>query len=303
MDQLERIVVGLDFSREAETLTDGSRAAARQAFWLAARTGARIDLVHSTYRGSEDGPLGYDRARMAEIVDELRNEHADHAEASPLILTEERPWVALTRRVLQNEGDLVVVAKRNHSKRDDRKLGSESMKLIRKCPAPVWVIKPEQHVQHRCVVAANDLSPVGDLATDYGAFIAQASDCDLYVVHAWQVPMELQLGAARTSPRDAAQERQAIAEAAKQHILQMPSVAELGPRSHLFLTCDSPSHAITQLADEKQPDLVVMGTLSRSGIAGMLIGNTAEKLLYQLDSSLLTVKPKDFVCPLEIERS
>ena len=38
-------------------------------------------------------------------------------------------------------------------------------------------------------------------------------------------------------------------------------------------------------------DLVVMGSVARAGIAGMLIGNTAERLLRKLPCSVLVVKP------------
>ena len=43
-----------------------------------------------------------------------------------------------------------------------------------------------------------------------------------------------------------------------------------------------------------------MGTLARSGIAGLLIGNTAENVLSAIDASVLTVKPADFVTPVTI---
>ena len=36
---------------------------------------------------------------------------------------------------------------------------------------------------------------------------------------------------------------------------------------------------IPMLAHEKQVDLIVMGTVCRTGIAGVFIGNTAEKIL------------------------
>ena len=49
----------------------------------------------------------------------------------------------------------------------------------------------------------------------------------------------------------------------------------------------------------EDPDLVVLGAISTGGLAGMLIGSTAEKLIYQLDCSLLVVKPEDFVCPIQ----
>ena len=47
-------------------------------------------------------------------------------------------------------------------------------------------------------------------------------------------------------------------------------------------------------------DLLVMGTVGRSGIPGLLIGNTAEDVLNAVDCSLLAVKPPGFVCPLDL---
>ena len=42
-------------------------------------------------------------------------------------------------------------------------------------------------------------------------------------------------------------------------------------------------------------DLVVMGTVGRSGLSGMLIGNTAERIFRKLPCSVLVVKPDGFV--------
>ena len=48
-------------------------------------------------------------------------------------------------------------------------------------------------------------------------------------------------------------------------------------------------------------DLLVMGTVARSGIPGLVIGNTAERLLPQVPCSLLAVKPAGFESPVTLE--
>jgi hypothetical protein len=55
--------------------------------------------------------------------------------------------------------------------------------------------------------------------------------------------------------------------------------------------------------DRLKSDLVVRGTISRAGIAGLSIGNTAERMLGHLDCSMLTVKATDFVCPVMFGRT
>jgi universal stress protein E len=77
---------------------------------------------------------------------------------------------------------------------------------------------------------------------------------------------------------------------------QLPESLREAAELHVGLT--SPSNAILACVDRLNPDLVVMGTISRAGIAGLSVGNTAERMLGHLDCSLLTVKPADFVCPV-----
>jgi len=47
-------------------------------------------------------------------------------------------------------------------------------------------------------------------------------------------------------------------------------------------------------------DLIVMGTLSRTGIPGYFIGNTSESILSQVNCSVLTMKPPGFVSPVTL---
>jgi nucleotide-binding universal stress UspA family protein len=51
---------------------------------------------------------------------------------------------------------------------------------------------------------------------------------------------------------------------------------------------------IPWLAAELRADLVVMGTTARTGLAGLIIGNTAEVILEKLLCSVLVIKPPGF---------
>jgi hypothetical protein len=54
-----------------------------------------------------------------------------------------------------------------------------------------------------------------------------------------------------------------------------------------------PERAIPHFIDRNGIDLVVMGTVARSGIRGLVMGNTAERVLQRLRGSVLAVKPRD----------
>lgn len=56
-----------------------------------------------------------------------------------------------------------------------------------------------------------------------------------------------------------------------------------------------------QKVDELNGAILVMGTVGRTGIPGLVIGNTAEAILNQVHCSILAVKPPDFVSPVSEE--
>ena len=57
---------------------------------------------------------------------------------------------------------------------------------------------------------------------------------------------------------------------------------------------------IPTLTKDMRIELILMGTVSRTGIAGFFIGNTAERVLQQEDCSVLTVKPAGFVTTVKL---
>jgi universal stress protein E len=58
---------------------------------------------------------------------------------------------------------------------------------------------------------------------------------------------------------------------------------------------------INNLAAKKQVDLILMGTVCRTGMTDFFIGNRVENVLQQVVYSMLTVKPEGFVSPFLLE--
>jgi nucleotide-binding universal stress UspA family protein len=58
---------------------------------------------------------------------------------------------------------------------------------------------------------------------------------------------------------------------------------------------------IPALAKRIEADLVVMGTVARTGVPGFIMGNTAETILNQIDCSVLAIKPPGFITPVTLE--
>ena len=60
-------------------------------------------------------------------------------------------------------------------------------------------------------------------------------------------------------------------------------------------------YVVPELARELAVDLVVMGTVARTGIDGFFMGNTAESILGELDCSVMTIKPPGFTSPVTLQ--
>ncbi len=61
------------------------------------------------------------------------------------------------------------------------------------------------------------------------------------------------------------------------------------------------AHVVTEAAKRLEADLIVMGTVTRTGIPGLINENAAEDLLADLHCSVLAVKPPDFRTPVTLE--
>jgi universal stress protein E len=228
-------------------------------------------------------------------------------------------WLALIQQVLRGKHDLVVVGRRAGANLGHRLFGSTSMKLLRRCPCPVLVARPPTYASgilgaktHRGpgkevsplnIMVATNLQPPSEQALQLGISLAQQTNAHLHVLHV--VEYELHEVCNIGLP-DAKQERyrekvRENAEAAMQAQLETTDYKSLGERLQVHLAGDVglPDVAIQRFIEAHRIHLLVMGTIGRGGIRGIMIGNTAERLLPEVHCSVLAVKPPDFVCPID----
>ncbi len=69
------------------------------------------------------------------------------------------------------------------------------------------------------------------------------------------------------------------------------------PSSRQYFVGRSPVDAIAEAARKNNSAIVVMGAISRSGYKRLLIGNTAERILDELNCDVMVVKPAKFRVP------
>ena len=202
-------------------------------------------------------------------------------------------------------------------------LGSEDMHLLRKCPCPVLMLKPEQKDSFRKILATvdvnDDLSELDEgrvqeslnqQVLDYSAALSSPELSEMHIGSAWEAYSEdwLRYGAFSHQPEDKVdlyvdQERMECSTKLETLSKQMEGmlgkarVQCLQPRSHLVK--GKASKEIPLMVERYDIDLIVMGTVGRVGIPGLIIGNTAESILEQTKCSVLAIKPEGFKTPVE----
>lgn len=215
------------------------------------------------------------------------------------------PFIEVIRDVQANARDLVVMTADGRRGLRHRLLGSAASHLVRKCPVPVLIVKPGKRGRFQHVAVAVDAGTTAGPHTalnqrllELGAEVAKREDGELHVVHAWQLLGEAMLrGRGGLSEGDVAEAlaREAATRRATLEPLLRP-YDDLHPGLHLLK--GRAEDVVPRFVERHHIDLLVMGTVSRTGIAGFIIGNTAERILDAVQCSLLVAKPEGFVSPV-----
>lgn len=209
------------------------------------------------------------------------------------------------RDVLQQRRDLVIMTAEGKGGLKERLFGSLSTRLMRKCPVPLLIMRPGRRKRFHNILAAIDPEVTGSVRDSLNSTILELAsslslreDARLHVVHAWSLYGEslvrsrggLLIEDLNRVAREAGVKRRRLVE----EFLARHRISA----DHLHLVKGEAAKIIPQLADKLGIDLLIMGTVCRTGIPGFIMGNTAESVLDGVNCSVLVVKPEGFVSPV-----
>lgn len=216
------------------------------------------------------------------------------------------PFVEVIRAVLRNGYDLVIKPARPPEGLSERIFGSTDLHLLRKCPCPVWIDRPGETYHYRQVLAAvdpTDEEGIERLVMDLATSLAERESARLAVIHAWALQGESLLRGGR-SPMPPQEVDRLAEEQRLRHKARLEALlADYGmtlDHPQVALVKGNAAQAIREQAEALGADLIVMGTVGRTGIPGFFIGNTAEDVLQTCRTSILAVKPAGFVSPVTL---
>lgn len=216
-------------------------------------------------------------------------------------------FVEIIRRIHRHGHDIVFCSP---SETGRRGLGGSSlvMHLLRKSPIPVWVETPRGDDSADVAVAVGpfdeEVRSLNERLVQMAGSLAAIRSGTLHLIHAWRLDGETMLRRGRI--RQPAAHIDALVEA--EYVAATTNMKYLAERTETFgvpheihLRKGRAGEVITETISDIRPGVVMLGTLSRTGLSGMFIGNTAERVLGVVESSVLAAKPDNFVSPIPPE--
>lgn len=143
------------------------------------------------------------------------------------------------------------------------------------------------------ILLPTDFSDSSKDTMSYACAFAEQFGSELHVLHVLQdlVTMVPEPGLAFPPPGDYMQE---LKESAEKALAEIPDAEWCQGKTVVRETRQGPPFLeIVRYAKENDIDLIVMGTHGRSGLAHVLLGSVAEKVVRKAPCPVLTVRPPE----------
>jgi universal stress protein E len=206
---------------------------------------------------------------------------------------------ALLDHVKHTSAELIVKDTRHRTFARRTVFTNTDWELIRGLSASLLLTKPTAWSQLPSILAAVDPGHEHEKATlldhcilDHAAQLAQRLAGKLHVVHAYpcKVPVAAPIMPGPLLVPSISPDAMAAEHATKLKTLTRLAAEYSLPRANIHLEVGGVRGSICNVASQVHADVVVMGSMSRNGLARAFIGNTAEEVLERLPCDALIVK-------------
>jgi nucleotide-binding universal stress UspA family protein len=176
-------------------------------------------------------------------------------------------------------------------------LGSVAEKVGRHAACPVMLVPPgaapdgqSLPVPFSRIVCAVDFAATSRRAFDLALELAEESDAHLTLLHAIEVPPELQVPMT-IDEVDVTAARAAAEAEALQHLRELvPGEARTYCKVHTDVREGRADRLIVEAAAERQADLIVMGVADHNALDRLLFGDSTHAVLRSARCPVLTVR-------------
>jgi universal stress protein E len=280
---MKRIIAATDFSTRAHR-------AIRRAAVLARQSGAELTLLHIV----DEEPEALAALEIAESRKILEEQIVSIPELREIrcqpTVAVGAPHDAIMKAAAAADANLIVMGSHRRQLLRDVFIGTTVERVIRTGTWPVLMVNTEVAQVYINVLAALDLSATSTNALASAIALGILNDARMTVAHAFDAIAKSKLALAdiseeRISAYVESERRRAASE------LQecLSSLSFDAAACSYYVAEGDPVPVMTKAIEKVAPDLLVVGTHGRSGVAKFLLGSVAEQLLRTTEIDILAV--------------
>lgn len=295
MTPITRILVPTDFS----ATSDAALAHARR---LAEQFGASLHLVHAFAEPyAATGADLYGIVPLPVREDLLRDAEARLEERLPRAEREKNggtaevihglPATAIVRHAANIGADLIVMGTHGRGGVAHLLLGSVAERVVRTAPCPVLTIREQPARAISRILVPTDFSANSDDALDYAVEMAGGLGAGIRLLHVLDDPLVADGLAAEAYIVEAPTLRTKMLEDAQAKLAHRRAHRDPQVRIESEVLFGHGAKTIAEYAAGNF-DLIVMGTHGRTGVAHLLLGSVAERLVRMAPCPVLTVRQR-----------
>ncbi len=267
---LNKLLVVYDPTRDEQP-------ALERAGMIAEEIGASLHLfacIHGDISGADRESAEVKRllAEQQAVLEECLTPFSSQGVVTSAEVEWDKDWYhAVVRAAARNHADMVFKSSFKHST-SQRKLKSTSdWIVIRECLCPVLLVKHTERPEVSRILAGIDISArtesyekLNQHILEFSRKLVESERAEVHVVNAFPD--------FRIKPE-------------RKELIEVSGIES--DRIHIKL--GAPDKVIVDVAKQLDASLVIVGNSHRSGIAAMMHGNTAEKILDKLDCNVLAM--------------
>lgn len=281
MKLLEKILVATDFGSGAEE-------ALRMAVFVAKHFQSEIVLLHVVPGSSHWYSRAVDMIRtdvQAELDDARDRVQVEGGPAVETLVDFGVPFDKINRQADKQDANLIILGARETAGDDPGGLGSTAREVLRRANKPVWIVKPGTAPPVHKILCPVDFSDPSGRALQNAIHLSRGFRAELTVLTA--IPLS---GYHKRMGDAAAEEEESrVFERFLQgfdfHNVQSTNLIRRG----------KPQEEILRVVEEKEPDLLVAGSVGRRALGRVLAGGVGRKVARHLPCSMVTVRSENAI--------
>jgi len=296
MDKFRKLFVAIDFSPNSDE-------ALRQAHDRALSTGAQLAVCHIVPNELRSNLLFPDVSRIAALKFPLEMKQIAEAAAArvaeitgrtegefELIVDDGTPQALILNRAEEWLADLIIVGSHGQTSAADALLGSVTDSVIRHAHCPVLIVRPGKRTGR--IIAGTDFSDPVLPALRAAGDEAERTGAELTVVHSldmvWSLAAYPALAFGGAPFNISAKQIRELELVATQRLKE--SLKQLNVSGDTLVTTGPAGTALIDIASERKADLIVVGTIGRTGLRRALLGSVAETVAKGAPCSVLIIR-------------